>query len=37
MKDIAAFKTTDIDVFLEGVAAMTKQEEAAAQPQPEDA
>ena len=26
MKDIAAFKTTDIDTFLEGVAAMTKQE-----------
>jgi len=26
MKDIAAFKTTDIDVFLENVAAMAKQE-----------
>lgn len=27
MKDIAAFKTTDIDVFLEGVAAMAKEEQ----------
>ena len=27
MKDIAAFKTTDIDVFLEGVVAMTREEE----------
>lgn len=27
MKDIAAFKTTDIDVFLEGVVAMAREEE----------
>ena len=27
MKDIAAFKTTDIDVFLEGVAAMAREEQ----------
>jgi short-subunit dehydrogenase len=27
MKGVAAFKTTDIDVFLEGVVAMAKQEE----------
>ena len=28
MKDIAAFKTTDIDVFLEGVVAMAREEQA---------
>jgi len=27
MKDIAAFKTTDIDVFLEGVVAMAREEQ----------
>jgi hypothetical protein len=27
MKDIAVFKTTEIDLFLQGVADMTKQEE----------